>query len=430
MNDHTLKRRVFAEIDRLSDDLVRMVGDLVRFPTTVGQEEAAQKYVAEQLKEMGASELDLWYPDLEELRKHPAFMSDRADFSTSPCVVGVFRGTGGGRSMILNGHMDVAPVTGAWTHDPWGGEVVGDQIYGRGAGDMKGGIAANLVAIKAIHNAGVRLRGDVQIHSVVDEEIGGMGSLAAIVRGYKADAVMIPECTDTRIVTTNAGSAWVRMTVTGKAAILANAHRGVNAIKKCMYLYDKLDELDMERKVKLSHPMLSHIPNPYKINVGKMTAGVFPSGIPDRAVMEIRYGITPYETVEQAKKTFEDYIDSISEDDPWLKEHKPVVEWMNCCWYPSSTALDDPLVQMAKANADIVLDGQAQVVGAAFGSDAGLYANYLNIPYILIGPGRLAEAHAPDEWVSIAETLKVAKITAATLMDWCGCEEVHGPGFT
>lgn len=223
------------------------------------------------------------------------------------------------------------------------------------------------------------------------------------------------------MVMTNAGAAWVRLIVKGKPALLANAHMGVNAIKKCMYIYDKLDEFDAERKISKSHPMLDYIPSPFKINVGKMSAGVFPSGIPDLAVMEIRYGISPMETAEEAKKAFEDYIDKISEEDPWLKENKPVVEWMNTCWHPFSTPVDNEFVQIAKANSDAVR-GKTNIIGVAFSSDAAPYSEYLGMPYVLIGPGRLSEAHVADEFVSIPDTIDATKIIAATVLEWCGCE--------
>jgi len=417
-----LKERVYAEIDKAREELIELTSALVQHPSLICQEKSVQDFVADELRKMNADEVDEWIPDVEECSKNPSFIPDRDDFSNSPVVCGTFKGTGGGRSIILNGHIDVVAITGNWEYPPFGGVVDGERIYGRGAGDMKAGVAANMIALRAIQRAGIKLKGDVLYQTVIGEESGSCGAVATIVRGHKADALMIPECTGMKMVTTNAGAAWVKLTVRGKAALLANAHMGVNAIKKCNYIYEKLEEFDAERKITKSHPMLDYIPSPFKINVGKMNAGVFPSGIPDVATMEIRYGISPIETADEAKKEFEDFIDRISEADDWLREHKPEIEWLNCCWHPSTTDVNEEIVQLCKANADAVR-GETDIIGVAFSADAAPYVEYLGIPYVLIGPGRLSEAHVPDEWVSIPDTVDTTKIIAATVMDWCGCEE-------
>lgn len=210
------KQAVFDRIDQFQDEMVQLASDLVKFPSLY-QKEEVQKFVAQRLENMGAN-VDLWYPDIEQMRKHPAFASTRESFDTSPNVCGVFKGTGEGRSLIINGHVDVVPVgqESDWDESPWSGTVKDGRIYGRGIGDMKAGIACSMIALQAIKAAGLSLKGDVLFQTVVDEECGGMGSLAQLLRGYRADAALFPECMRNMIGVATVGSTWVRITVPAK----------------------------------------------------------------------------------------------------------------------------------------------------------------------------------------------------------------------
>ena len=177
---------------------------------------------------------------------------------------------------------------------------------------MKAGIACSMIALQAIKAAGLSLKGDVLFQTVVDEECGGMGSLAQLLRGYRADAALFPECMRNMIGVATVGSTWVRITVPGKGALLSNAETGASAIEKSAYIFNRLNEFERERTQRLAHPLLSHVKTPFKINVGTIKAGNWPSAVPDQSVMEIRYGMSPLQTVDEAKAEFEDYIDTVS----------------------------------------------------------------------------------------------------------------------
>jgi acetylornithine deacetylase len=176
-------------------------------PSTQGNEREAQLLVAGKLSEMNLT-VEVWEPEGETLTAHPFFCSTRDRFNGSPNVVGVMQGSGGGRSIILNGHIDVVPAgdPGQWEGDPFSGEMKDGKLYGRGATDMKGGTVSLLLAIQAIRELNIRLKGDVIFQSVVEEESGGAGTLAAILQGYKADAALIPEPTNMRIFPKQQGS--------------------------------------------------------------------------------------------------------------------------------------------------------------------------------------------------------------------------------
>lgn len=425
-HDLNAKQTVCRIIDQSRDKLAQLTSEMVRFPSTFGQEEDIQQYIADRLEKMGA-EVDFWYPDIEQMRKHPGFCSDRTDFSTSPNVCGVFKGSGDGKSLILNGHVDVVPPGNEddWSDSPWSGKITQDRVWGRGSTDMKGGLACNFIALEAIWAAGLTLKGDILFQTVMDEECGGMGTLAQIVRGYRADGVLIPECMKNNVVIATIGSAWVRLTVPGRGALLSNAEAGASAIEKAFYIYQRLDVLEKDRTQRLAHPLLAGFKTPFKINVGKLNGGNWPSAVPDQAVMEIRYGMSPMETVEQAKAEFEDYINRIADADPWLKDHHPVVEWLGCCWHPYSMDTDDAFVQMVAANHEAVVGNDATICGIAVAADAALYSRFLEIPSILFGPGEVTVAHQANEYVEINKMMDATKVIAATIMDWCGYQDAE-----
>ena len=190
---------MWAAIEGRRDEVVETVAELVRRPSLLGQEAAAQAYVAEHLRGSGM-EADVWEMD-DTLKQLPNAGDSGVPFAGRPNVAGIARGAGGGRSLILNGHIDVVspePVS-AWTHDPWGAEIVGDRMYGRGAFDMKSGVGLNLFLARVLNDLGIRLAGDLIIHSVIEEECTGNGALSASLRDH-ADAALVtePECGSSR----------------------------------------------------------------------------------------------------------------------------------------------------------------------------------------------------------------------------------------
>lgn len=420
------KKAVFDRIDQFQNEMIQLASDLVKFPSLYQEEEKVQKFVAQRLEKMGA-DVDFWYPDIEQMRKHPAFASTRENFDTSPNVCGVFKGTGDGRSLIINGHVDVVPAgqESDWEDSPWSGKVKDGRIYGRGSGDMKAGIACSMIALQAIKAAGLSLKGDVLFQTVVDEECGGMGSLAQLLRGYRADAALFPECMRNMIGVATTGSTWARITIPGKGALLSNAEAGASAIEKAFYICERLSALEKDRTQRLAHPLLAGFKTPFKINVGKLNGGNWPSAVPDQAVMEIRYGMSPMETVEEAKAEFEDYINRIADADPWLKDHRPVLEWLGCCWHPYSMDTNDPFVQITADNYKAVSGKDATICGIAVAADAALYARFLQIPSMLFGPGEVSVAHQANEYVEISKMIDATKVIAATIMDWCGYQDAE-----
>ena len=197
----------------------RFLQILVQENSIRGNESSAQAVIIEKCRQLGLH-LDIWEIDREELREHEAFCCDRQSFEGNPNVVAVLKGTGGGKSIILNGHIDVVPVGDEknWTHDPFSGHIECGKLYGRGSTDMKGGTAALIMAIEAIIATGTKLKGDVIFQSVIEEESGGAGTLAAVLRGYHADGAIIPEPTGMKLFPKQQGSMWFRVACQGEGS--------------------------------------------------------------------------------------------------------------------------------------------------------------------------------------------------------------------
>lgn len=408
-------------IETNNDEIKHFASRLVQIPSLTGGEGLIQKFIADELSKLGFM-LDIWEPDLNILKKHEEYQQIPDDYRGRPNVVGVLTGTGGGRSIILNGHVDVVPVEpeGKWIHGgPWSGEIINDRLFGRGSSDMKSGIACFIQAIKALNHLNIKLRGDIIVESTVDEERGGNGTLAAVMRGYKADGAIIGEPTNLDIITENAGALWFRIKVAGKSAHGAYKLNGVNAIEKAIYIYHHLLDFERERQERLKNPLFAHYNYPFPLNVGSLHSGEWPSSVPDLAVMEGRVGFAPGENHHDFRREFEDYISMISNNDEWLNEHPPQVEWFGLFMDSARIEQNHPLVVISKRALEEVTSHPVQLKGKAGGTDMRLLIKS-GTPCIQIGPGLSSEAHAINESVPVTNIIDVTKTVALILMRFCG----------
>ncbi len=418
--DESKRNELRAYLRKTRERGIEILERLVSFPSVSGRESDAQNYVSEILENLSFS-IDRWEPDFDELKKHPAFLSPRTSFSGSPNVVGVRKGCGQGRSLILNSHIDVVPPgnTG-WEHDPWTPVRKGGLLYGRGASDMKGGAAAIYHALEGIRATGIDPRGDIIVESVIEEEAGGAGTLACVLRGYKADAGIVPEPSGMDIYPAAMGSMWFRITVKGKAAHGATAYLGVNPIEKAGTVIAALKRLETERTERNRHPLYTHLPVPFCINIGTLRGGNWPSSVPEEAVMEGRMGVAPSETIEEARSVFEEAVGKAGADDPWLSANPPVVEWFGSCWSSGEIPQNHPAAESLTANIAEVTGKKPAVTGAPWATDAAVLIRYGNTPTIICGPGTGSMAHQTNEYISETDLLAYTEILAVTILDWCG----------
>ena len=232
-------------VDARRNEIVTLLQEFVRVPSVTGQEGAVQDLGERALRERGFT-VDRWHATPEEIAPYTDHVGEQAGLDARPNVVGVLAGggqkDGEGHSLLLNAHVDTVEVgdPAAWTRDPLGGEVEGDLLYGRGSCDMKGGLVTYLAALDTLAALRVGLRGDVTVAPTIGEEDGGVGALATILRGYRADAVLITEPTRLALVTAQGGSLVFRLTVTGRSAHAAERDEGVSALEKFVPHFEEL----------------------------------------------------------------------------------------------------------------------------------------------------------------------------------------------
>ena len=416
-----LERLVVGAVD--GEALVAAVQELVAIPSWDGNETPAQEIMARWMRDAGL-DVDLWEIDLRELERHPAYCAE-IQRSRPLGLVGTLPGAGGGPSLILNGHVDVVPPgdPALWRHPPFQAVVKGGRLYGRGALDMKGPLCASLFALRALRKAGVTLRGDVFLESVVGEEDGGMGTLAAILRGYRAQGAIVTEPTGLAVAPALAGALTFRVHVPGRAAHGAVRVEGISAIEKFMPVYEAIMALEAERNRALAgDPLFRSYSLPFPISVGTIRGGDWASSVPDHLAFEGRMGASPGEDLKGARKALEVAVARAAEEDPWLRDNPPRVEWWGGQFEPARVPPDHPLVVAVRESAQAVMGRGPRVLGMTYGADMGLLVNHGATPTVLFGPGDIRRAHRPDEFVEVSELVTAARSLAVAAMRFCGVD--------
>lgn len=418
-----VEQRVLDAID--VDGMLAYLGELVAVPSLTGQETAAQEHVAAQMERCGL-DLDVWELDLAKLREHPAFCAE-LERERALGVVGVMGAdTAEGRSLILNGHVDVVPAgdPANWRYLPWQATLADGRVYGRGALDMKGGLCCALFAAKALHDAGVRLTGKLIVESVVGEEDGGIGTLAAVLRGYRADGALVLEPTELAVAPAQAGALNFRVRVPGRSAHGCVRSEGVSAIEKFVLLYQALMDLERQRNRALQDPLFARYAEPYPICVGTVQGGDWASTVPESLTFEGRYGVAVGEEIGAARRLLEETVAQAAQNDPWLREHRPQVEWWGGQFEPACIAPDHPIVTAVCGAYCDATGGPTRVAGVPYGADMRLLVKVGQTPAVLFGPGDVRNAHRADEFVPVADLIAVVRTLALTALRFCGCDEM------
>lgn len=415
-----IEARVLEAIDL--DALLATLCELIAIPSVSGEELAAQERVATKMAGCGLT-VDCWELDFEQLKQHPQCNMEK-ERERGLGVVGIMGQDAGGRSLILNGHTDVVPAGDPdnWTFAPWQGTVSDGRVYGRGAVDMKGGLCAALYAAKAIHDAGVRLKGQLIVESVIGEEDGGVGTLAAILRGYKADGAIVVEPTELAVAPSQAGALSFRVTVPGLAAHGCVREEGVSALDTFLPVYHALMALEQERNSTVKDPLFRRYRLPYALCIGRLEAGEWPSSVAESLVFEGRYGVAVGEDSAKARRTFEDTVDRAAASDPWLRDHRPVVEWWGGQFEPASIPPQHPLVLAVRDAFEAASGSRPSIEGVTYGADMRLLVNVGGTPTLLFGPGDVRQAHRPDEYVPIDELETAVRTLALAVLRFCGTD--------
>ena len=403
--------------------LVALVQELVAVPTVTGSaaESEGQHRLERRLRAAGM-ETDLWSVDLPSTVADPDFPGMEAPREEAWGLVGQWGGTDPDAPVVvLNGHLDVVPTgaPGLWSTDPWSGEVRDGRLLGRGSCDMKAGLACQVAAVQALRAAGVRLRGQVQLQSVVGEEDGGLGTFATLRRGHRGDLAVICEPTSAALVTASAGALTFRLTVPGRSVHASMRTAGVDAVDKYLLVHAALRRLEAERNRDAS-PLMARYALPYPLSVGTVRAGDWPSSVPDLLVAEGRLGVALGEPVDQARAALERAVAQVCADDPWLRENPVRVEWFGGQFASGAVEPEDPVVGLVSAAHARLHGSRPAVHGVPYGSDQRLLTGLGGVPTVLYGPGDVRHAHAPDESVPVEELVRVTRTLVLLVATACG----------
>lgn len=417
---------IVAACRALEDDSVAMLAELVRFDSTLGNETAAQDYMTRAFADLGL-DVDRFAIDLDAIRDRPGFSPVEWAVEGKTNVVGTHRPRREiGRSLILNGHIDVVPAGPAdmWTDPPFEPVVRDGRLYGRGAGDMKAGIVAYCMALRALARLGLAPAATVHLQSVVEEECTGNGTLACLARGYEADAAIIPEPFDHEILTAQMGVMWFRVRVRGRPAHVLDTSAGVNAIEAAFYLVEALKALEAEWNApERRHPAYAELAHPINFNLGVIEGGEWPSSVPTECAFEMRVGFFPGVTLAAVRRAIEETIAKASAAHPGLANNPPTVEYMGFqaegCTVDADGAMMRALAQAHRA----VLDAEPRYAACTATTDARFFNLYGDIPATCYGP-RAEAIHGIDESVELESLFAVTRVLAVFIAAWCGTEPV------
>ena len=444
-----IEQTISAWVDQHAEKLLDELKDFLRIPSLTGYEGEAQKFMQAQYEKLGM-ELDVFEPDMQELfEKYPQVAqfptswepeldlvirtqdictyeqlmaseyADKLHYKGRPNVVGTLKGSGGGRSLILNGHVDAVTVGDErlWDYPPFAAAQVGDRIYARGSSDMKGGLLACVKALECLQAANVTLRGDVICQSVVNEEHAGNGTLACVARGYRADAAI---CADgwSSIKTESGGGIYWEIRVTGRESHTGGRWRngqmyGVSAIEKAAIVVRSL--CDREQQLNQEKPILS-------LGIGTIAGGTYATTTAGECTIT---GVAYFSAdmgvgaggIQRVKDLLREAIAEAAREDAWLAEHQPELSFLHyddAYVYPE----DHPLLPlMQDAGADIL--GRKLGVTDTSACDMRHLGNQAGIPCLSYGPGN-GPVHTFNEYIVTKDYLDYIKLIALTVYRWCG----------
>ena len=393
-------------------------------PSNRGQEAPCQDMFGGLLRERGY-EVDDWVIDQDELKSLPGYGPVETDFSRARTVVGTYRpAKATGRSLILQGHCDVVPAgpLDMWDTPPYQPVVKEGWLYGRGAGDMKSGTIAALYALDALKAAGLAPKGRIHLQSVIEEESTGLGALSTLQRGYRADACLIPEPTDGKLIRAQVGVIWFRLKVRGLPVHVARAGTGSNAIKAAYHLIQGLEGLEAEwnERAKTHHHFAS-VNHPLNFNPGIIKGGDWASSVPAWCDVDCRIGILPGWKVADAQAEIVACVEKAAKTHPFLAENPPEVVW---------SGFLSPGFELSGA------EESEAVLSAAFGAiygealedstftaltDTRFYGLDYGIPALCFG-AKAEAMHGFNERVELESLKKVTKTLALFIAGWCGVE--------
>lgn len=417
------RQKILDKIDAGKDEAIRFLQDMVAIPSVTGDEAAIQTFMSESLTAAGL-EVDMWDTDWEELKTHPGYRPVARGYEGRPNIVATLKGTGGGRSLLLNGHTDVIPVGAGegWSDDPWSAKIENGRIYGRGSCDMKSGVASHVLAVKHLKELGLTPKGDVMINVVIDEEVSGHGTLDTVIRGYTADAGISGETSDLHVQPACIGRIWFEIEVQGKPAGIQQRYLGVSAIDLGNKVTAAVAELEAHRIATVTHPLYPSAIDSLPCIIGSFQAGNYPSAFPSSALLKGSIGTVPGEDHEGVKRSLVEKIAEAAKKDEWMKDHPPIVRFVGYDAEASEIPRDHAIVQTVSRAYTEITGKQPTISGRQGAADTRFLNSYGSTPTVIFGPGSTAVMHSNDEYVSIDDYITSIKVMALSIYDWCNAE--------
>jgi len=413
--EREIARAVSAEAPAIEDLLRR----LIEQPTTLGNEAAGQAVMREAFEELGLEPIEVPM-DAEALRSHPAAAPFDWDVDGKANLVAPWGGIRGGRSLILNGHIDVVPAeeNDQWARDPFRPVREGDWIYGRGAADMKCGLAAIVGAVRGLRALGLEPDGRVVLESVIEEECTGNGTLATVLAGHTADAAIIAEPFGAAITTSQVGVLWFHVRIRGVAVHAAEERRGVNAIEKSYEVMQALRGLEAELNVAPPAPY-DRFSHPINLNVGAIRGGDWASTVPGECVTTYRIALYPGTSVRDLQDRIEAVVAEAAVEDPAIFAHPPEVRYAGFTSEGYEIADDHPLVTTLSGAFARTVGTPPALVATTGTTDAGIFGTVGGTPAVCFGP-YAEQAHAANERVWFPSVVQTAQVMASFVREWCG----------
>jgi len=422
MPDAATRAKLEAAVAKNWEKQVAFLADLVRFPSVRGKEGPCQDWIARQFAARGwdvdrytLSELDGTHPKWSPVMD--------TDYSQAVQVVATVRAQQpGGRSLILQGHVDVVPEgpVEMWQVPAYDPAIRDGWMNGRGANDMKSGVAAMIFAMDAVRDAGLTPRGDIYVQTVTEEECTGNGALSTLCRGYRADACLIPEPTGEAITRGHVGVMWFRLKLRGVPVHVMEAQKGTNAILSAFRIIEELQALTARINERArSHPVFKAVENPVKFNPGKIRGGDWASSTPAWCEVDCRIGLLPGTPLAEARAEVEAAVAAAAKSDAFLANSPPEVIW-------NGFQADGLYIEPDSEAERVLAAAHTQVFGApprvrlSTGvNDTRFYYNDFGIPSICYGAAGFG-SHAFDERVDLESVKRTTLSIAAFITDWCG----------
>src|SRR5215831_18189369 len=388
------------KIDENRDKAISFLRQMIAIPPVTGDEAKIQKFLADYMRKIGL-DVDLWETDWEELKKHPAYRPVDRGYKGRPNIVATLKGTGGGRSLLLNG-----------------------RIYGRGSADMKSGVASHIMAVESLLAAGLKTKGDVYINVVIDEEVSGHGTLDTVIRGYKADAGISGETSDLAVQPACIGRIWFEIEIHGKPAGIQKRYEGISGIELGNKIVKAVADLEAKRVATVTHPLYPNALDTLPCMIGSFSAGNYPSAFPANCLLKGSIGTVPGEDHEGVKRSLVEQVARAAAEDPWMRDHPPKVRFVGYDAQASEIPRNHPIVETVCKNYKEITGRDPEVSGRQGAADTRFLNRFANTPTVIFGPGSTAVMHADDEYVSIDDYLTAIKVVALSICDWCGVEKV------